>query len=160
MIFVKPLGVLFVCLGNICRSPLAAEVFRHHVSQHGLDSRFHIDSCGTGGWHVGERAHSGSLAVAKKHGISLDSHRARQLSREDFRRFDLFVALDRSNYAEIIAQAGVAAPEVVLLRQFEPSADDLDVPDPYYLPRDSFEEVFRIIDRAAEGLLHSLQNRL
>lgn len=150
-------SVLFVCLGNICRSPLAEGVFRHLVEQAEKSKEYIIDSCGTGGWHVGEPPHRESRAVARRNGVSLEGQTARQLDREDFKRFDLIVAMDRQNRRDIerLMPKGSSC-RVVCLREFDPEIVELDVPDPYYGGPDGFEEVYRIVERSCEALLDSL----
>ena len=113
-------SVLFVCLGNICRSPLAEGVFRHLVEQEGLQDQFEIDSAGTGAWHVGERADARSTLVAEQHGIELDS-RARQVEPEDFERFDYIIAMDRDNLLTLqrMSEANGSEARIELLRKYE-----------------------------------------
>lgn len=154
----KEFNILFVCLGNICRSPLADCVMKQLLRERGLESRVHVESCGTGAWHVGESAHADSIAVASRHGIDLAYHRARQLAKEDFSKFDLLVAMDRENFSAIRSRARSASARLVHLREFDPeSKGDLDVPDPYYLPRDSFKTVFDIIRRSCRTLLEEIE---
>ncbi|MEO0629302.1 MAG: low molecular weight protein-tyrosine-phosphatase, partial [Planctomycetota bacterium] len=121
-----PRRVLFVCLGNICRSPLAEGIFLHLASQRGVSGRFEIDSAGTGGWHVGNPADPRSIATAKKHGIKLPS-RARVVSADETDVWDLVLAMDRQNQSDLI-QLGFDGSTVRLMREFEPGAGDLDVP--------------------------------
>ncbi len=149
--------VLFVCLGNICRSPLAEGVFRHLAEEAGLAHQFDIDSAGTGSWHVGEPPDARASLVASKHGITLES-RGRQVTREDFQRFDYVIAMDRDNLRvleRMKAETGSDAV-VALLRSFDPEADGDDVPDPYYGGSSGFEQVFQIIRKACRGLLEQL----
>ena len=146
-------SVLFVCLGNICRSPLGEVIFKDLVKQDGLEDRFLVESCGTGGWHVGQGAHEGSVEIAARHGISLDEHVARKLCADDFKRFNLLVAMDRSNLQDIKKRKSSKDVRSVCLREYDDEADDLDVPDPYYLPRDSFKTVFDIVHRSCQNLL-------
>ncbi|MEZ4417120.1 MAG: low molecular weight protein-tyrosine-phosphatase [Gemmatimonadota bacterium] len=149
-------SVLFVCLGNICRSPLAEGVFRHLVEERAWSERFEIDSAGTGGWHVGEPPDPRSQAVARSHGIVLDS-RARRLEPEDLDRFEWVLAMDRENLAALRRAAeriGGGQARLHLLREFDPEAgSDLEVPDPYYGGNDGFEQVYAMIRRACEELL-------
>ena len=150
-------SVLFVCLGNICRSPLAEGVFRHLVAEAGLADRFVVDSAGTGAWHEGERADPRSIQVAAAHGVTLDG-RARQIREEDVRTFDVVVAMDRDNLAvlqEVSSAAGGTA-RLHLLRAFDPTADGDEVPDPYYGGPQGFEKVYRMVHAACEGLLREL----
>lgn len=153
-------GVLFVCLGNICRSPLAEGVFIHLARERGVLDRFDIDSCGTGGWHVGNPPDKRSVAVARKHGINLPS-RARKLDpRSDFERFEWILAMDRSNHADLLA-AGSTPKQTHLMMAFDahflatPSRAP-DVPDPYYGGRDGFDTIYHMLTQACEGLLDSL----
>ncbi len=151
--------VLFVCLGNICRSPLAEGVFRHLAAQAGRGGEFEIDSCGTGGWHAGEAPDPRSRAVAHKHGVALN-HRARQFEHADFDRFDLILAMDRENQADLLSFSSLTREQrakVKLLREFDPESDgDLDVPDPYYGGPEGFEKVYQMIERAARGVLEKV----
>ena len=151
-------SVLFVCLGNICRSPLAEGVFRHLAQQEGLEDRFEIDSAGTGAWHVGERADARSALVAELHGIALDS-RARQVKPDDFERFDYIIAMDRDNLRtlERMREANGSSARIELLRAYEPERDGDEVPDPYYGGSSGFENVFQMVKRSCRGLLEQLR---
>lgn len=156
----KRYSVLFVCLGNICRSPLAEGVFRSLAVGRGVADRFDIDSCGTGPWHEGEPPHRESCKVASKHGVSIEGLRARQVCRDDFKRFDLIVAMDRSNLEDLRRLCPGAGPEIVLLRDFDPTEPDPDVPDPFYGGADGFEDVFQIVHRCCEQLLERLSEKM
>ena len=154
-----PVAVLFVCLGNICRSPLAEGIFRHRVAQAELAAFFDIDSAGTGGWHVGDPPDPRSSAVAASRGVSLDGQRARRIDPKDFDRFDWIVAMDRSNLRDLerLRERAVATKaELVLLRDFDPEPGDGEVPDPYYGGPDGFDRVFDLVDRSTEALLAHL----
>lgn len=157
-------GVLFVCLGNICRSPLAEGIFLHLARARGLAERFDVDSCGTGAWHVGERADHRSIAVARRHGVELPSI-ARQLDpASDFDRFHWLIAMDRANVRSILA-AGGPRERVRLMRSFDPSLAgrnqaELDVPDPYDWHGDGFEDVYQMLLSACRGLLDVLADDL
>ncbi|MBX6364548.1 MAG: low molecular weight phosphotyrosine protein phosphatase [Gemmatimonadetes bacterium] len=153
-----PIRVLFVCLGNICRSPTAEGVFRHVVTAAGLAARFDIDSAGTGSWHVGEPPDARAAAAAQRRGIRL-SGRARQLRREDLRTFHYVLAMDAENLRTIERLRDAAASaQIRLFREFDPAAGDgLDVPDPYYGGPDGFETVLDIVERAALGLLEHIR---
>lgn len=152
-----PTSVLFVCLGNICRSPLAEGVFRHLVEERGLGHRFTIDSAGTGAWHAGERPDPRSIQVAESHGVDLPG-RARQVTPEDLRRFDWVIAMDRENLSALarMADAVDGAPRLHLLRDFDPDADGDEVPDPYYGGARGFENVYEMVHAACTGLLTTL----
>lgn len=155
----KPIGVLFVCLGNICRSPTAEATFVAEVARRGLSHRFHIDSCGTGDWHAGEPAHHETRATAKKRGLEI-THRARVLVPEDFERFDWLLVMDESNRANVLRVA--PAPhqhKVALFRRWDPLAESegpkgLEVPDPYYTGE--FDRVFDICARTSKSLCDAL----
>jgi protein-tyrosine phosphatase len=153
-------GVLFVCLGNICRSPLARFIFDDLAASRGVAHRFDVDSCGTGAWHAGEGADPRTIAVARLHGLS-PTHTARQLDPAiDFRRFHLLLAMDLSNRANLLA-AGAPPASVRLLRSFDPALatapeSHLSVPDPYYGGPDGFEHMYRMIHAACVGLLDHL----
>lgn len=150
----QPIRVLFVCLGNICRSPLAEAVFRHLVGERRWTDRFEIDSAGTSGWHRGAPPDWRSAEVARRRGIEL-AGASRKVTAADLRRFDYVIAMDAENRAaldELRAASGGTA-EVRQLREFEPGAGSLDVPDPYYGGPRGFEDVHEIVERACAGLL-------
>jgi protein-tyrosine phosphatase len=149
-----PIGVLFVCLGNICRSPLAEAVFRHLVEARGWAERFDVDSAGTSGWHRGAPPDARSAETARRRGIELTGG-SRKVVASDLRRFHYVIAMDAENDAalrELHASAGGTA-QVRRLREFEPRAASLDVPDPYYGGPRGFEDVHDIVERGCEGLL-------
>ncbi|TVR64038.1 MAG: low molecular weight phosphotyrosine protein phosphatase [Gemmatimonadales bacterium] len=149
--------VLFVCLGNICRSPLAEGVFRELVRDASLEDRYEVDSAGTGAWHVGEPADPRSRAVARKHGIVLDG-RARQVSDEDFRTFHVIIAMDRENQENLERIRNGGRARLHLLREFDPDAgDDAEVPDPYYGGPGGFDQVFHMVHRSCLELLDALE---
>lgn len=150
-------GILFVCLGNICRSPLAEGIFIAKARAAGVLEQLDIDSCGTGAWHVGSRADPRSLAVAARHGIELPSVARQFHPTRDVARFTWLIAMDRSNARELIDR-GAPESQVRLMRSFDPlltraGGRDLEVPDPYEWEADGFETVFGMLDRACAGLL-------
>jgi protein-tyrosine phosphatase len=152
-------SILFVCMGNICRSPTAEGVMRALVRDAGLEDRIELDSAGTGGWHAGEPPDGRAAEAAGRRGIAL-AGAARQVTSEDFERFDLLVAMDRSNLRDLLAIAPDedAAEKVRLLREFDPAADgDLDVPDPYYGGDRGFETVLDQVQAACRSLLAELR---
>jgi protein-tyrosine phosphatase len=154
---VVTIRVLFVCLGNICRSPMAEAVFQQCVNEAGLDDRIKVDSAGTGSWHVGERAHRGTLNVLRQHGIPYDG-RARQISHKDFEQFDYILTMDDDNLADVRRIMPANCPAVV--QRFLDFADNLssrEVPDPYYDGR--FEEVYELVNQGAQGLLAHLREK-
>lgn len=151
----QEISILFVCLGNICRSPLAEGVFRHVLDEEGLTSQFKVDSAGTGGWHVGESPDHRSVRSAATHGVHLTGH-SRQIQPEDFKNFDYIVAMDQSNLAHLEQyRDGVGGDAVLyLLREFDPEGGPgAEVPDPYYGGPNGFEEVFDIVDRSCREFL-------
>jgi protein-tyrosine phosphatase len=156
-----PTRILFVCLGNICRSPAAEGVFLHQLAAEGLEERFLVDSAGTGGWHVGKPADSRMRAAASRRGIELPS-RARQLERADLTRFDRILTMDDANLAAVrsLARELGERPDLALI---EPmlrhcrSFQAREVPDPYYGGADGFEQVLDLLEDACSGLLETLR---
>jgi protein-tyrosine phosphatase len=147
--------ILFVCLGNICRSPLAEGVFRHLVRQRGLERHFSIDSAGTSGWHTGAPPDARSAETARRRGIELTGS-SRKLTAADLERFDYVIAMDAENLDGILAlarKAGGARARVHRLREWDPQPDDIDVPDPYYGGARGFEHVQDIVERSCSALL-------
>lgn len=152
-----PVRVCFVCLGNICRSPTAAGVMRHHVDAAGLSDLITIDSAGMGGWHVGELPDERARGEARRRGIDIDDP-ARQFDAGDFDRFDLVLAMDHENLEDLRRLArGNQDGKIRLLRDFDPaSPSGSAVPDPYYGGHDGFADVFDLVDAACQGLLEHL----
>ena len=153
--------VLFVCLGNICRSPTAEAVMRGLVAERGLEGEIEIDSAGVGDWHIGKGPDERAVAAGARRGIEVGG-RARQVAREDFERFDWIVAMDDRNIESLRALAAddPEIPEPVLLRSFDPEAvasGELEVPDPYYGGEDHFDAVVDLVQRGCEGLLEAVE---
>lgn len=148
------IGVLFICLGNICRSPLAEGVFLHKINEQGIASRFSVDSAGTGGWHAGEPADARAQATARRKGVTLVS-RARQVRIEDFSRFHYLIAMDESNRENLLAM-GAPEDRTHLLLNFAAQQRLREVPDPYYGGDDGFETVYSLVDLGCTGLLTEL----
>ncbi len=153
--------LLFVCLGNICRSPTAEGVMRDLVAREGLEDEMEIDSAGTGAWHVGSAPDSRATAAASGRGVTLEGQ-ARKVTPADFEEFDLILAMDRSNLHDLrqLAADEEQREKVRLLREFDPASDgepDLDVPDPYYGGERGFEDVFDFVQAACEGLLAQIR---
>lgn len=149
--------LLFVCLGNICRSPIAEGVFAHLAAQAGKGDLFTVDSAGTGAWHIGDPPDPRAVAAAARRGIDLSGQRARQLRAEDFDAFDLLLAMDRDNLSELLASAPAAySGRVRLFLDGAPEPGVREVPDPYYGGRDGFEEVLDLAEAGARALLARL----
>lgn len=147
--------VLFVCLGNICRSPLGEAVFNYKASALDMDA----DSAGTAAYHVGENPDHRSIEVARKHGVPI-SHKARKFVAEDFDRFDYVIAMDEQNYDDMKALANGSTEHLYLLREFDPDSNgNLNVPDPYYGGIDGFEKVFQMVSRSVDGLIDHIQSK-
>jgi protein-tyrosine phosphatase len=158
-----PPSVLFVCLGNICRSPLAEGVLRAVAEARGLGEDVLIDSAGTGGWHIGSPPDPRSISIAARHGIDITGQKARKVSPADFDRFDLILGMDRSNADDLRALAPASAQgRVHLFLEFARPADAQrsygrdEVPDPYHGGADGFAEVYRMIRDASESLADRL----
>jgi protein-tyrosine phosphatase len=151
------IGVLFVCLGNICRSPTAHGVFEHLVASRGLDGVIAVDSCGTGDWHIGHRPDRRAAAEASRRGYVLDHLIARQVTPADFRRFDYILAMDRMNLADLEAmRPDEFSGHLGLFLDFAPNAGVAEVPDPYYGADDGFSRVLDLVETASEGLLEEI----
>jgi protein-tyrosine phosphatase len=149
-------GVLFLCLGNICRSPLAEGIFIHRATERGVIDRFRVDSAGTGGWHAGDRPDPRSIAVAEKHGVHLPGRARRLEGTADGSAFDLIIAMDRQNAADAV-EMGVPTERVRLMRSFDAKAEpEAEVPDPYYGGDRGFDDVYAMLVRACDGLLDHL----
>lgn len=155
---VRPTRVLFVCLGNICRSPLAEGVMRSRVAGMGLDAHIEVDSAGTGAWHVGEEPDRRMRATAKARGLSIDDLRARQVEVADLYEFDRILAMDRSNYRDLLTfdVPDLIRGRVRLFRDYDPDPGNRDVPDPYYGGSSGFDEVFDIVSRTCDVLLDEI----
>ncbi|HEC73389.1 MAG TPA: low molecular weight phosphotyrosine protein phosphatase, partial [Methylophaga aminisulfidivorans] len=149
--------VLFVCMGNICRSPTAEGVFTHMVEQAGIRDRFVIDSAGTHAYHVGEQADTRAQQTAKQRGIDLSYIRARKFSTSDFEEFDFIFAMDTSNY-EILINACPTEHQhkVKMFLDYAPEREEDDVPDPYYGGQNGFNHVFDLVTDASKGFLQSV----
>ncbi|HET8535990.1 MAG TPA: low molecular weight protein-tyrosine-phosphatase [Solirubrobacteraceae bacterium] len=144
--------ILFVCMGNICRSPTAEGVVRHLLAERGLENEIEVESAGTGGWHAGSPPDARSARAAAARGITLEGA-ARQVTRADFEEFDLLVAMDRDNLTDLQAIAPPGTEHKVRLLL----ADGRDVPDPYYGGPHGFENVLDLVEAACEQLLDELR---
>lgn len=157
----KDYRVLFVCLGNICRSPTAEGVCRHLVEQRGWGDRVRVDSAGTGAWHVGEAPDQRSQAEARRRGVDLGGIRARAVAASDFENFDAILAMDSDNLLALRGNCPVQhTHKLSLLLDFAPSAGVRDVPDPYYGSGDGFRRVFDLVEAGCEGFLRSIETQV
>ncbi|WP_333809994.1 low molecular weight protein-tyrosine-phosphatase [Flavobacterium sp.] len=145
--------ILMVCLGNICRSPLAEGIMRSKLSDD-----FIVDSAGTGGWHAGELPDKRSIATAKNRGLDITNQRARKFTKNDFETFDYIFVMDNSNYKDVLALAPneeAKSKVKLILNEIFPN-ENVDVPDPYYGGQDGFENVFDMLDKACEEIARKL----
>ena len=157
----EKISVLFVCMGNICRSPMAEGVFRQMVEAAGLAERIHIDSAGTHAYHVGEPPDPRAQETAARRGIELAEQRARRVSREDIALFDFILAMDQDNLSIL---HDIAEPEhrerIRLFMEFAPDMKIREVPDPYYGGQGGFDRVLDLVEAASAGLLETIRKRL
>ncbi|NRQ39052.1 low molecular weight phosphotyrosine protein phosphatase [Nonomuraea sp. NN258] len=152
--------VCLVCMGNICRSPMAEVVLRKTLADRGLAHRVIVESAGTGGWHVGDPMDERALETLTRFGYDGSEHRARQFTEDWFDRYDLVLAMDRDNVSNLrrLAPAGV---EVRLFRSFDPAAPEgAEVPDPYYDGREGFEEVLALVEAASVGVAEHIADEI
>ena len=149
--------VLFVCLGNICRSPSAHGVFQSLVDERNLTHIISVDSCGTGDWHIGHSPDARATAEAQKRGYDLSSLRARQVSAKDFERFDYILAMDMLNLADLRAMSPTSYDgRLELFLDYAQDSPISEVPDPYYGGNEGFSQVLDLIESASEGLLQEI----
>lgn len=143
-----------VCLGNICRSPLAEGILKSKIDP----TRFEVHSAGTGGWHVGEKPDPRSMEVAKKHGLDISDQRGKKFSEYDFELFDHIFVMDNSNYTDVIRLAKTQAEKEKVCRILDElfPGDKVDVPDPYYGGDNGFEDVYQMLDQACEKIAQRL----
>ena len=156
----KSIRVMFICTGNICRSPLAHAVFKHLVKLEGLENKIKIESSGTGAWHVGEQADTRMRRTASDHGVRLD-HRSRQLQRKDLSDYDLLLTMDLQNYRDTLAlcRSEEERDKVAMFRDYDP-VEGGDVPDPWFGGMDGFDTVWYIVSRTCTSLLGEIRKRL
>ncbi len=154
----KKLSILFVCLGNICRSPLAEAILHHRLDEKGLTDEIWVDSAGTGDWHVGSVADPRSISIAEDNNILLRG-KARCVNYKDFHSFDYILAMDRQNLADLkhLQEQHGGKAKVRLFREFDTSAElPMDVPDPYYGGTEGFQDIFIIMDRTCQTIVNRL----
>lgn len=152
--------ILFVCLGNICRSPLAEAIFKYKIEARGWQKHFESDSCGTSNYHIGSPPDERTIENALKNGIRIN-HRGRQLTKKDLEGFDYIFAMDQHNYENIfrLTDAELHVEKVKLMRHFDPHEKEGEVPDPYFGGEQGFQEVFEILDRSIENFIIHLEEK-
>lgn len=148
--------ILFVCLGNICRSPMAEAVFRHKVDAAGLTDRIQIDSAGTGDWHIGKPPHRGTRDILAKHGIHAEGLVARQVTKEDGEQFDYVVAMDNQNYKDLL-DLDIDPSKLHRMLDYFPECGREEVPDPYYTG--NFDEVYDLLDESCSRFLDFVRKK-
>ncbi|KWX77713.1 phosphotyrosine protein phosphatase [Paenibacillus riograndensis] len=147
-------NVLFVCLGNICRSPMAEAVLRHKILKLGLSEQIAVDSAGTGDWHVGKGPHEGTRRILDQQGISYENIKARLVSSDDFRDFDYIICMDQSNGENVRKIPGGRNADLLFFMDLLPEEELREVPDPYFTG--NFEEVYRLISAGCDVLLNRI----
>lgn len=153
-------SVLFVCMGNICRSPTAEGIFRHLVNEKNLSDKFITDSAGTHAYHIGEPPDSRAQETAQSRGIDLSDLRGRKVSVADFNKFDYVLAMDKDNYAILQELCPSSkANQLKLFLDFAENIDNKEVPDPYYGGTQGFEKVFDMLEQASLGLIEYIQSK-
>lgn len=155
----KPVRILFVCLGNICRSPLAEGVLRELAARNGVASAISVDSAGTGAWHVGDPPDHRSIVVARRHGIDISGLHARKISRDDFESYDLILGMDRDNVRTLRQLAPPGTEGRIGLFLEYAAGRDQDVPDPYYDGPEAFERLYQMLEAGCSSLLDRLEER-
>jgi len=155
----KPVRVLFVCLGNICRSPLAEGVLRALAEQKGLAFALEVDSAGTGAWHIGDPPDRRSIQAARRHGIDISTLRGRQVAAADFDDFDIILGMDENNVRTLKSLAPEGTAQKVHLFLYYASGEGADVPDPYYDGPEAFEALYQMLEAGCSSLLERFGER-
>ena len=152
------INVIFVCLGNICRSPLAEAIFKQKLKKAALEDKITCSSAGTAHWHIGEQPDMRTIEVAGNHGVPVD-HKGNQLKPGQYSDYDYFIAMDRDNYQDIRSnrKSIPADSKVFMMREFDINNSGLDVPDPYYGDMEDFEHVFEILDESCDNFIEFLK---
>lgn len=150
----KEVKIITVCLGNICRSPMAEGILRHKLKE--LQIKATIDSAGTGGWHAGEHPDPRAIKTMKHHGIDISKLKARQITKNDLHQFDVVLAMDEQNYSDILSLSAepVHHHKVKLMLSFHPKQSLTSVPDPWYGNMDGFERVYHLLDEACDAFIN------
>ncbi|MCJ8012522.1 low molecular weight phosphotyrosine protein phosphatase [Paenibacillus sp. KQZ6P-2] len=148
-------SVLFVCLGNICRSPMAEAIMRHKVKEAGYEERIQVDSAGTGDWHIGHTPHQGTRQMLDQYQISYEGIRARQFAGTDFEQFDYIVCMDNSNWSNVRKLPGARDDNLIKFMDLLPEHELREVPDPYFTG--NFEQVYDLMDAGCEVLLGKIR---
>jgi protein-tyrosine phosphatase len=154
----EKIKILFVCLGNICRSPLAEAIFNHKIREKGLETRVEVNSCGTANYHVGDTPDPRTIKNALKNGVAID-HLGRQLSKHDLESYDFIIAMDKSNHTNILKleNAKDHSHKIKLMRSFDLNPAGDEVPDPYYGDEAGFQHVFDILSHSVDSFIHYLE---